>query len=639
MLKSDIRVMIVEDDPTFSRGLIDAINRSGFSALHFSRPDEALKAVQLQEVHAFVIDCLLPKTSGVELAKQLRTKVGEEVPIILTSGIYKDKNFAKEAKDKTRAVAFLEKPFNISELIRQIEKTLDHLIEEPLDPFLEILLKPAATPLERAGALPASVHGFDLPRVFAYLTQKGIQGTLNLTEGADESAIDFHDGKISRIQVKDPQSFFGSLLIEKGLLSSAELELVLSKASQKRIGERLVDENLLSPHMIGIINSEQMAIRLSRLIKDTTYELKWTAQTTQLGDSFVDQNLLFNFIGDWMQSKTTKGWLETFFLPIMENPLIRTPFTNSQHSIYNIPWLAEHKGEILAALGQKTLQTLVSEHPAKEHRLLSSIYLLLCTQQAAFDRVVKAGDVESKRKRLERILADLKQKNHFDVLGVSQKGRVQDFKRAYHDLAKNFHPDKIPAGSDAELSNLTKSIFSLMTTAYEVLSDDTKRALYMKELEQGRAEKILESEGLIEEGKLALRSGQAQNAIKKFQEAMGLRPPSSDLSLHYLWARLVHYASSASGPEELKELEEGLNKIPPEDRHSAMYYFVKGLLQKSQGDLRSALRSLQHAVSLSPGFIEAKREMNLVKNVPEEKPVDIFRDDLSKVVSHIFKKK
>lgn len=639
MLKNDIRIMIVEDDPTFAKGLVEAITRAGFQAVHFARPDDALNASQIQEIHAYVIDCLLPKTSGVELAKQIRSRIGETTPLFLISGVYKDKNFAREAKEKTRALAFLEKPFHLNELIRHIEKALENLIEEPLDPFLDILLKPASTPLERVASISKSLHGFELLRALSYLTQRGVGGTLSMNDGSEQSTLAFSDGKITKVEVKDPQSFFGSLLIEKGLLTAAELEFALSKPSKKRIGERMVDENLLSPHMIAQINNEQMAIRLSGLVKDTTYEVNWVEGPVSIGDSAIDQMLLHNFLSDWIQSKVTLEWLHTFFLPIIENPLVRTPTTNSQHNIYNSPWLMETKGQILSALGQKSLQQLINESPKNEAKIVGAVYLMLCTQQAAFDRVVKFGDVESQRNRLTRLLSELKKKSYFEVLGLNSKSRPQDFKRAYHDLAKSFHPDKVPPGTIPEILDLTKSIFSIMTTAYEVLSDEGKKSIYLKEIEQGKAEKILQSEGLSDEGKSALKSGQIGKAIEKFKAAVALRPPTSDLNLHLLWAKLIQYSSSPAGPEELQSLQEDLNRIPPEDRHSAMYYFVKGLLQKCLGDLPSAKRNLQHAVSLAPGMVAAQRELNLVKNTPEDRPVDIFKDDLSKVVSHIFKKK
>jgi tetratricopeptide (TPR) repeat protein len=391
--------------------------------------------------------------------------------------------------------------------------------------------------------------------------------------------------------------------------------------------------------MISVINSEQMAIRLSRLIKDTSYEITWEEKPIKENDSTIDQTLLYNFMSDWMQSKVSLSWLRTFFTPIMENPLVRTPFTNSQHMIYNSLWLIETKAILLSALGQKNTLQLINEYPAQEAKILGALYLMLCAQQSAFDRVAKMGDVGSQKNRLTRVLGDIQKKNYFEILGLSPKSRPQDFKRSYHDLAKNFHPDKLQPGTDQELVTLTKEIFAIMTTAYEVLTNDAKKAAYIKEMEQGKAEKILASESLAEEGKAALKSGQIAKAIEKLRKAMELRPPSSDLNLHFLWARLVQYATSSAGTEELRELEENLNKVPPEDRHSALYYFVKGLLQRCLGDLNSAKRNLQHAVSLSPNFIEAQRELNLVRNTPEEKPVDIFRDDLSKVVSHIFKKK
>ena len=109
--------------------------------------------------------------------------------------------------------------------------------------------------------------------------------------------------------------------------------------------------------------------------------------------------------------------------------------------------------------------------------------------------------------------------------------------------------------------------------------------------------------------------------------------------LHYLWARLMTISTSSDQQKELMDIEAGLGKVPPEERHSAIYYFVKGLFQKYLGDIELATRNLQHALSLMPNFIHAQRELNVIKSAAKNKPVDIFKDDLSSVVTSFFKKK
>lgn len=62
-------------------------------------------------------------------------------------------------------------------------------------------------------------------------------------------------------------------------------------------------------------------------------------------------------------------------------------------------------------------------------------------------------------------------RDYYDVLGVDKDADARDIKRAYRRLSKKYHPD-INKAEDAE------DKFKEITEAYEVLSDDQKRAAY-----------------------------------------------------------------------------------------------------------------------------------------------------------------
>jgi len=61
--------------------------------------------------------------------------------------------------------------------------------------------------------------------------------------------------------------------------------------------------------------------------------------------------------------------------------------------------------------------------------------------------------------------------DYYSVLGVGRRASGSEIKKAYRDLAKQFHPDRNP---DARAEQKFKEI----TEAYEVLSDDQKRATF-----------------------------------------------------------------------------------------------------------------------------------------------------------------
>jgi DnaJ-class molecular chaperone len=58
------------------------------------------------------------------------------------------------------------------------------------------------------------------------------------------------------------------------------------------------------------------------------------------------------------------------------------------------------------------------------------------------------------------------------VLGVSRSATTREIKRAYHGLAKQYHPDKVEKDEDKPAA---EAMFKKVARAYEVLGDDDLR--------------------------------------------------------------------------------------------------------------------------------------------------------------------
>src|SRR5699024_6654219 len=65
----------------------------------------------------------------------------------------------------------------------------------------------------------------------------------------------------------------------------------------------------------------------------------------------------------------------------------------------------------------------------------------------------------------------MSKRDYYDVLGVSKSATKEEIRKAYRTLSKKFHPD-LNKEADAELK------FKEVTEAFEVLSDENKRAEY-----------------------------------------------------------------------------------------------------------------------------------------------------------------
>src|SRR5947209_4451507 len=63
-------------------------------------------------------------------------------------------------------------------------------------------------------------------------------------------------------------------------------------------------------------------------------------------------------------------------------------------------------------------------------------------------------------------------RDFYEVLGVSRTADADELKRAYRKLAMTYHPDRNPGDKSAERK------FKEISQAYDVLTDDQKRAAY-----------------------------------------------------------------------------------------------------------------------------------------------------------------
>ncbi len=643
MKREEVRVFVVEDDRSVSGAIEAAIQRAGFKSQVFSRPDDVIAATKLQFPEVFIIDCLLPKTSGVNLAQELQS-LGARSDFIFMSGIYKDKNFIKDTLQKTKAKAFLPKPLDVNQLIAEIERIVgDALADGSLhEPFLEILTHVNASPKERAQAVErtSSIHGFEVPRALSLLSHSTVSGTLTLIENSEAPAkIYIHQGDIVRVDMKMPNSMFGTLLIEKNFVTAEALEGLLKEPSTKPIGQRLVDACLISPHVIQIVNQEQTGIRLSQLIKNTSYQSHFTFDQPIESNVCLSSRRLTLFFSDWIYSKIDSGWLKTFYLPWMAAKVLPTSSFDSKSPVFKLPPVSLMPGLADRIQQHPFLQDLLTDKRFTEDELLGAVHLLVYGGQLAFERRTGKSAMNLPIDRLKKILAEIQSKNFFEILGIPTTANPSDIKKGYFELAKTFHPDKLAANSAPELVDLANQIFQRITTAYNTLRDDERRQDYLRELEHGQAEKIIRGEAFLDEGTKLLKSGYPSKAIEKLDEARKLGLQTTELNLLATWAKILISQSSNKQGTELNEAQTALNRVPPEDRHTALYFFVRGLYFRISGELDQAVNALKQSLYLSPTFIEAQRELKLIQSMKKSASKDLLHADLTEVVGMLFKKR
>ncbi len=115
------RVLIIEDDASIRRGLLDALTAEHFDVHQCSDGTEGLTVARQKKLDLVILDVMLPGMNGFEICKALRTS-GNEVPILMLTG--KGEEADKVLGLELGADDYLTKPFSVRELIARVKALL-----------------------------------------------------------------------------------------------------------------------------------------------------------------------------------------------------------------------------------------------------------------------------------------------------------------------------------------------------------------------------------------------------------------------------------------------------------------------------------------------------------------------------------
>ncbi|CAJ1411044.1 unnamed protein product [Effrenium voratum] len=81
--------------------------------------------------------------------------------------------------------------------------------------------------------------------------------------------------------------------------------------------------------------------------------------------------------------------------------------------------------------------------------------------------------------KVEYVIRKVKEaRNFYETLGVKPSAAAKDIRNAYRQIALRIHPDKVGSDTDPKVLAQSEAAFKLVSSAYEVLGDEGKRASY-----------------------------------------------------------------------------------------------------------------------------------------------------------------
>jgi DNA-binding response OmpR family regulator len=162
------KILVVEDEPAMVAGLRDNFEFEGYEVITAQDGIEGLQRALDESPDLVVLDVMMPRMSGLEVCKQLRTKRAS-LPIIMLTA--RGQEIDKVVGLELGADDYVTKPFSIRELLARVKSVLRRTAVLPKDKeqhsFADVEVDLRRCRVVRSGkALDISSKEFELLKYF-----------------------------------------------------------------------------------------------------------------------------------------------------------------------------------------------------------------------------------------------------------------------------------------------------------------------------------------------------------------------------------------------------------------------------------------------------------------------------------------
>jgi curved DNA-binding protein CbpA len=239
--------------------------------------------------------------------------------------------------------------------------------------------------------------------------------------------------------------------------------------------------------------------------------------------------------------------------------------------------------------------------------------------------------------------------NYYHVLDLSRDAEASEIKRAYHSLAKRFHPDRFHKDADPKVYGRIEDAFARISQAYETLKDQRMRAAYDRSLAQSpntaspkadppetpaakpegqdkqagkaatktgaeqpsmpwarTAQKSVQPEELYQQGLAALQQGNQTLALNYLGEAARIAPKQARYRAQY--GRAL-----AAGSQTRHQAEAEFHAAIALDKGNVYYRVMLARLYSEMGMIRRAMGELERALAIDPKSEAARLLLDKLK--------------------------
>jgi tetratricopeptide (TPR) repeat protein len=218
---------------------------------------------------------------------------------------------------------------------------------------------------------------------------------------------------------------------------------------------------------------------------------------------------------------------------------------------------------------------------------------------------------EELRRTFEAVAPRARSTDLFERLGVDRAATREQVKTAYLHLAKQLHPDRFASPGVTDLAPRVKDLFAAVNEAYELLSDDRRRADYLARAAGDDGPAVPTGDraqaGIDFQKAEACARTRDYARARGFYEAALRADPRPEYQVAYAWTLLQDPRGDRARARALAEA--AIREPGCLDRAA----LVGAILARDEGDEDHAERLLRRALAANPRNADVERELRALE--------------------------
>jgi curved DNA-binding protein CbpA len=467
-----------------------------------------------------------------------------------------------------------------------------------------------------------------LPQILFDLHKDSRSGVLRIERGAEKKQLVLNDGLLVFAESNLPGEHLARIMVKMDLISRAEMNEIASLMKTGKTSE----EAILALSSSGMEHLEKGRCEQAIVILASLWAWKECDIRLYSADSLMRYRLNLGLplpqlmvlsarraVSDHLISFPSSFWERSFC--VAEDSVEKAldyPLNNVESYVYSL---------LRAPLTAADVLPLVPEADARPEELLQRLFVLglITTKEPVSQTGESPAATESALfvLQLDDILLRFQSASLYEILSIPTEASPDEIQAAYHELAKQYHPDRFQSKEFSEdLRAKVERVFASVNEAYITLKDPASRVRYdeerhtkeskveaeLKARAGGHSEDEKTAEVLYRDARILLRKGDFEKAIERLKGCVWLSPEKA-VYHHYLGVAMGEIPKFRKSAEQhlLKAIE--LDSVSSDSHLELAKLYIKVMLP------RKASLQLQELLRWDPHNPKAQKLMTELKNL------------------------